>query len=203
MDYQDLINAWNTSDMELEKKITLNRKLVKEVAFKKIRSSLFEIKWSAFFHVFVGFFWIIFLVRFSFGHMGEFRFLAPALILMGISFFSLILEGKKLYLYYTIDSDNSVLQTQEKLAQLKYLQLRDINSLYVIIPLFSGLFFIVIAKALLNLDLFIFDSFGKILLYYTMGSLVVAGILVYFLTAFPNKRLKAANEFLKELREME
>ncbi len=59
---------------------------------------------------------------------------------------------------------------------------------------------IVIAKALANYDLY---RHSEWLIYSTLGSVVIALIVVFFLRKFPNKRLQEAQAFLNDLKEAE
>lgn len=203
MDYQELITIWNNSDDELAANARVNRKLVKEVAFKKIKSRLFEVKWTSFFELAVNFLWTPFLAGFVIDHLPDFRFFIPGLVLLALSVYSLLLNCYKLKLYFSIDTASSVLLTQQKLEQLKRLELLDIKSLYIIIPLFSAPFAVVIAKAFLHIDLFALGFFGKGLLYYTLGAVVIAIVIVFFLRRYPGKHWQESITFLRELKETE
>jgi hypothetical protein len=201
MEYEELINIWNNANSELETKVQINRKLLKEVAFKKIKSQLSEVKWTALFGLMAGFFWSAFLIRFVAANVGDFKFVFQGVVLLIISIFSIVLYAYKLQLYYSINSRFSVLTTQHKIERLKYLELLDVKSLYIIIPLFSAPFAIVIAKAFLHVDLFSFGIFGKALLYYTLGAIVIAAILVFVLSKFTGKKMEESIAFLDELKE--
>ncbi|MFT3701049.1 MAG: hypothetical protein QM802_01700 [Agriterribacter sp.] len=203
MKYEELIEIWNSSSTELQTKTAINQKLVKEVAFRKIRSGLYEIKWTSYIEIVVGIVWFAFLLRFMIANIEAPRFLLSALFLLCISLYSLILNAYKLKLFFSIDSKFSVLQTQQKIQRLSFLEFIDVSSLYVIIPLFSVPFGVVIAKHFLNVDLFELGIFGKGLLYYTLGSFIVATIIVFILRKFRSNRLKESMEFLQELKEVE
>ena len=81
MEYQELITIWNSSNAELNTNVQINRKLIKEVGFKKIKSHLTEIKWSAFFELFIGFFWTRFLVGFLMDNFWDIKFCITAILL--------------------------------------------------------------------------------------------------------------------------
>ncbi len=206
MEYQELISIWNSSDTELKTNVQINRKLIKEVAFKKIRSGLFEIKWTAFSELFVDFFWLYFLVGFIVHNLWDYKFSLQALVLLSMAIYGFILSIHKLKIYFSINPGLSVIETQYKIERLKSLELQSLQSLYFIIPLFSAPFAIVVAKAVLNINLYSFGIFGKVLLYYTFGAVIVAVILVFVLKKFPGKKdsnLKESIAFLNELKESE
>ena len=201
MEYQELINIWNSSNAELQTNVQINRALVKEVAFKKVRSNFREIKWTSFVEIIVGFFWIIFLTGFIFDNLGDFKFSGMGIILLVMSIFSVALNSYKLKLYYSVNPRFSVFQTQKQIERLEKVELLNIQSLYIIIPLFSAPFAIVVAKAFFNVSLFSFGIFGKALLYYTFGAVLVAVILVFFLKMYSKKNFHESIGFLSELKE--
>lgn len=206
MEYEELIGIWNSLDTDLKANLQINRKLIKEVAFKKIRSNLFEIKRTAFSELFVGFFWFCFLVSFIVDHFPDYKFSLQALVLLSMAIYGLILSIHKLKIYFSINPELSVMKTQSKIEHIKRLELQSIQSLYFIIPLFSAPFAIVVAKALLNIDLYTFGILGQALLYYTFGAVIVTIILVFVLKKFPGKKdrkLKESIAFLNELKESE
>jgi hypothetical protein len=106
----------------------------------------------------------------------------------------------KLWLYYSINLNYSVLQTQKTIERLKYYERLDKNLLYAVIPVFSTAFLIVMAKAVLNFDLYVL---GGWLMVYTGGSFIVGFVVVFILKKFPNKGMQKALMFLIEIKELE
>ena len=203
MEYQELITIWNSSNAELNTNVRVNRQLIKEVGFKKIKSHLTEIKWTAFFELFISFFWIRFLAGFIIANFWNLQFCATAILLLIFAIYSVVLNCYKLKLYFSVDTRFSVVETQKKIERLKNIQLFDTKSLYIIIPLFSAPFVIVIAKAFFHIDLFALGILGKALLYYTFGAFIIAVIVVFFLQKYPGKSLQESIAFLNELKEAE
>lgn len=199
MKFEELASIWNSNDTALENSVKINRELVKEVGFSKVKSNLYEIKWTSIFGVVVGVLFFNFLLGFMVEHFSSPEFFFPALILWGITVFGLILAIYRLNLLYTLDARARVMEARKKLMRLQQLEIMDIYSLYVIIPLFSAPFMIVMAKAFLDLSLYTFDLTW--LIQFTLGSVVVAVILVFFLRKYPSKNLRASIEFLDELKE--
>ena len=62
---------------------------------------------------------VLFIGRFVTGHFSEMKFLAPGLLLLGLTIGSLIFSSYKLSLYYGIRAGFSVVQTQTKVARLQ------------------------------------------------------------------------------------
>jgi hypothetical protein len=201
MEYQELASIWNSTDLGLEQSVKINKDLVKRISLTKIKSRLFEIKGTAIFELIVESLFSIFLIGFIIDHVSEIIFSLPAGILLIITLFSLVIEIYKLKLYYSIDASSSVIEAQKKLTKLKKLEIQDIQSLYIIIPLFSAPFLIVTAKAFLNLSLYSFGT--NWLIYHTLGSFVVALIIVFFLKRYPDKNLMDSIAFLDELKDYE
>jgi len=201
MKFEELSEIWNSNDQKLETSIRINRDLVKELGLNKIKSNLFEIKGSAIFEIVVEAFFAVILIGFMVSNYTEIRFFIPAAILFLFTLFSLIIEIVKLSLFLSLDANVSVVESQKKLNSLKYYEMLDINSLYVIIPFFSVPFLIVFAKLFFNVDLYEFDLL-KLSLSLIFGGFVVAVILVYFLKKFgTNKKLNESLDFLDELKE--
>lgn len=203
MKFEELSQIWNSTNQELETSIRINRELVKQLGLKKIKSNLFEIKWTAIFEIVTEFILAVILIGFIIGHFAEVGFVIPAVVLFLFTLFSLIIEIVKLSLFLRLDSNASVVESQKKLAGLKFYETLDTNSLYIIIPFFSVPFLIVFARLFFNLNLYEFDVL-KWGLYLIFGGFVIAVVLVYFLKkSGANKKLNQSIDFLNELKEEE
>ena len=200
MDFKELSTLWSSDDQALDQQIKIRQKLVKEVSIQKVRGHLATIKWTSFFELAVNLLFAQFIGRYLAENFFEMKFFVPGLLLFTLTVGSLIFSGYKLTLFYGIQTGFSVLQTQQKVTRLRYLELLGTNLLYLLIPLFYAPFMIVIAKSLANYDLYRHNDW---LLYSTLGSVIVALIVVYFLKKFPDKRLQEAQSFLYELKEAE
>ena len=201
MKFDELSSIWNSADLELEKTVTINKKLVMKVSLNKIKSRLFEIKWKGVIALPIHALFVFFLVDFIAAYSSDIRFYIPALILLTITIFSLVFEIHRLTLYYSLDSKSAVIEAQKILAQLKKLEILDIYSLFIIIPLFSAPFLIVVSKAFLNLSLYATSSTW--LIYQTVGSVAIAVLIIFILRKYPNKELAESIAFLNELKENE
>ncbi|MBK8965845.1 MAG: hypothetical protein R3D58_00025 [Saprospiraceae bacterium] len=200
MDLQELTEIWNNFDKNIDNKTKLNKDLLKEVSIQKIKDNLHEINWESIIEIVFNIPFLYFLLSCLPNQLTSIKFALPAFILITFSIFSLVFCGYKLYLFYSIDSRQSVLQTQKTIERLNYLQSLEINILYVIIPAFSFAFLIFIAKCFFNFDLY---SLGTWLISYTIGSLIIAVIIVFFLKQFPDKKLQKSMAFLREIKEIE
>lgn len=200
MEFQELATLWNSTDQELSAQIGIKHKLVKEVGMQKVRTHLVEIKWTAYFELALNLAFLLFISRYVVDTFTEIQFFLPGLLLFVLTVASLVFSSYRLRLYYGIRAGYSVVQTQVRVARLRYLELLEVNLLYVAIPLFYAPFMIVLAKALADYDLY---RHSEWVLYSTLGSVVIALIVVYFLKKFPSKRLQEAQSFLNDLQEAE
>ncbi len=200
MNLNEIATLWEDANKGLEEQLKINRTLFKEVSVNKLRSQLREIKWTQYFEIIFNFLFLIFLIGFTIDHLLLFKYSIPSATLLGLMFYGFGMNANFLRLYYRIDVRSSVLQTQRIVEKLKYYQVLKTNLLYVIIPLFSVPFLIVLAKALFDFDVYVL---GNWLIYYTAGSFIIAMIVVFFLKRFPDKNLEKVQSFLREIREFE
>jgi hypothetical protein len=140
------------------------------------------------------------MIKFSVSQLSEIKFLIPGLLLILFSCYSIIFSLKKLYLLSGIKAETPVLLTQKKLKNLKLMEIREKQMLYIFIPLFSPVFLIVGAKAFFNIDLYQFINW---LIAQTAASILIAAIIVYVLKKFPDKNLDRTLSFLHEIAETE
>jgi len=145
-------------------------------------------------------------------HFFTLKYSIPAGILLLVTVFSLVFSGYKLSLFQKIDSRYSVLETQKAMERMKYLERFEKNLLLVIIPLFSPAFLIIMVSSVFNYNLGPIEkwfieytqmSIGNWLILYTLGSALVAMIVVFILKKFPNKNLQKSISFLKEIDDIE
>ena len=179
MSFEELSGIWNSQNIQLEKSLQINKELVRTIGLAKVKSGLRDLKWRAIIGIPLTLYWLSFLGGFMIDNFFEFEFLFPAILLLALSLYNLVFEIYRFNLFYTIDSKSSVIEAQKKLVSLKKLEIMDIHSLLIIIPLFSGPFLIVFAKAILNLNLYAFDT--NWLVSYTAGSVLIAAVIVFVL----------------------
>jgi hypothetical protein len=192
MELNELTQLWNAPGS-----VAVNRQLLKEVTLYKVKALLYSLKRSTYFELTLNIIFIFFLQGFILDHFREMRFLIPALILIVVTIASTVLEGYKLYLFYSLHADSPVAETQQRVAQLQYLEALEANSMLAIIPLFSAPILIVPAKAFFDFDLY---QLGNWIPQYILGSVVVGLVIAFLLRKFPNEKLKKALDFLKEIK---
>ena len=201
MDFQELNNIWNRADESLETNLKINKAMLKEVSMQKVKSKLYELKLSSWIEIAFNIPFALFLIGYVIDQFTVIKYSGPAFLLLLISLFSLTFSGYKLYLYYRrIHASQSLVETQKSIEKLKYYEQMEKNLLYVIIPLFSTAFLIVMAQSILNIDLYQYSNW---LVLQTAVSLIVALIIVFILKKFPNKKIQESLSFLKEINAME
>lgn len=201
MKFEELSTIWNSVDFELDNTIQINKQLVKDLGLTQVKSKLTGLKWTILFQIIAETIFLNFLIGFIVQNYAAHQFSIPASILLVTTIFSLAFEIYQLWLSSTIDSNLTVVEAQKKLARLQMMEILDMNSLYIIIPLFSAPFMIVASKAFLNMNLY--ELGANWWIYFTIGSVVVAALIVFFLKMFPNKELIESVSFLNELKENE
>ena len=199
MKFEELSSIWNSVDFELDNTVQVNKQLVKDLGLAKVKSSLSELKLSVIFQIVVGFMFINFIMDFFVQNLTHFQFSGPAFFLLAFTAAGLTVSIYQLWLSLSINAELSVVEAQKKLMRLQTIEVLDIYSLLIIIPLFYAPFMIVGAKAFFNFNLYELSS--NWFIYQTIGSIVIAVIVVFALRKFPNKKLKESIDFLNELNE--
>lgn len=200
MELQELANIWNGSDNKLENTIKINKSLFMEASINRIKTELSPISRNSFFEIIVNLLFLFLMLKYSVSNLSAIKFLIPGLILIVFTCYNLIFCIKKLFLIYGIDAQTPVLLTQKKLEMLKLMKIKEIQMLYIFIPLLAPVFLIVGANAFLNIDLYQFINW---LIAQTAAGILIAAIIVYILKKFPDKNLDRTISFLNEIAEAE
>ncbi len=196
MELNELKDLWQRYDETLEPQVHINRRLLKEVSIRKVHSHLIEFKSTAIIELVANFLFSIFLIQFIAGHWGSLKFTLPAVALLLLMVSGVAWSIYLLSLMNRVKAELPVIQAQHIVGRLRLYDYWETNALYVIIPVFSGAFLVVLAKALLGLDVY---ALGTWLIGFVAGSLVIAIVIVWFLQRFPDQRLRRAEQFLDEI----
>ena len=200
MNEQELINIWNEQDNNLEKSIAVNQHLLKTVTMDKIKSMLTIFRRTNVFELIVNFIFIFWLVSFIKNHLESTVFIISAAILYALILCSIIYNIYNLYLVKSITYDTSIMETQQKIERMKLYQKYSVNTLYILIPITSVPFILVLAKGFLNIDLY--QILGVTYLWiFTLGSLIIALLIVWFIKQFPDEEIEKTNSFLSDIQE--
>lgn len=199
MEYRELSQLWQEDSTAPKSSNLLSRKLINEAITSKVGASFKEQKFSTYFELISNILWMGFLVSFMKQELHALQFFIPALILGLASLLSMGMAGYQLWLYHGSHSDDAVLDAQRKVMKLQYLEALDRRLLWLLIPVLSTPFLIVLAKSLAGIDMYLFPNF---LWQIGLGSIPIAAIIVWILKRFPSKKLQEARDFLDELDQM-
>lgn len=199
MNFEELSTLWKNVGQESSDQMGIHQKLLKEVSMNKVRSQLST--WSSIFEIVFNIPFFLFFVDFLVDHLFIFKYAFPGFILVLLSLESIVYGVYKIYVYASINPSHSILNTQKSLERLLYLERLQINLLYILIPMLSLPFMVVFAKGLLDWD--IYPLLGIWLIYYTLGSILIAVVIVFLLKRFPDKNLQDSLMFLKDLKDFE
>lgn len=200
MELKELQTLWQESGKRPGENNVINQAVFSELSTTRIKSRLGTWKWSTLFEIVMSLIFINFLADFMLRHADSAELLLPAGFLALFSVLSIGLGIFKLVTYLQIDVHKSVVETQKRVEQLRYLSLWETKALYVVIPLFWVAFLIVGAQALFGYDMFQHSNY---LLQSFAGSVVIAIIVVFFLRKYPDSRLQEASAFLRDIKEAE
>lgn len=200
MNIEELTAIWNTDETINKDAVAINRKLLKTVTVHEIKSLLGELKWNWIIEIIINALFFPFIMQFVIVHVQSPAFLIPGLISLAINLSGLIVAIYKMKTFMELSPQASVLLNQLKLARLKYIESMEVNSLFVVIPVFSAPILIVLAKGLLGFDLYLL---GDWVLNYTLGSLVIGAIVAFIIKKFPSRKLEQAIALFRDIKEIE
>lgn len=201
MELQELSKLWNQYDQKLNVVLEVNKKLLKENAFNKVSSLLRGFKFETQVELLFDILLVIVFVNILFRNLDSLGILRTSLILLCLSVFSAIWNGYKLNQLNKIEYGDSVIDSQKRLARLKYYAGLETKCLYFLIPLFSMGFIPFLFYSLLGVD--IFTPLAEWWWSLGIGSLLIAVIIVWFIRKFPDKKMQSALEFLNEIKKYE
>jgi hypothetical protein len=202
MDEQELINIWNEQDNSLEKSINVNQHLLKDVTLNKIKSMLNIFRRTNIFELIVNFIFLFWLVNFIKNHLESMVFLIASAILYLLMLASIVYNIYNLYLVKSITYNTYIVETQQKIERMKLYKKYSVNALYIIIPITSVPFILVLAKGFLHIDLY--QILGATYLWlFTLGSLAITLLVVWFIKQFPDEEMEKANSFLSTIQEFQ
>jgi hypothetical protein len=197
MNLDELKGMWQADDQT--RQYQLNERLLRDVTFKKVKSMLRETQFESIVEIIANGLFLLFTGSFIADHIGELRFLIPALFLHLLMIAGIILSVYRLVMTKRVSYDQNILSAQRDLERLRLLRAYELNSLYALIPLFALSFILIIAKYFLNIDLY---QFGNMMLVFAIGSFFIGVLIIYFIRKLPNDLDKAQN-FLTEIKEIE
>lgn len=201
MELETLKQMWSNYDQNLNQHLQVNRNLLKEMSFDTIKSKLFGFRLEQALSLVIGVFFVSFFARYIVLTFTDWKYFIPVLILCLLAFLEVITSSYYLFIIWTIRLDTPILLAQKKLNQIIRYQKWEANLLYILIPLFWPLILIVFSK-MIGLDIFSKISF-QIWVWNIAGSILITGVVVWFIKKYPDKGLTQAEAFLKEIKKFE
>jgi uncharacterized membrane protein len=201
MQLEELKTIWQENATQTAPSRSNFDQLLTTVTQNRLRSGLFEVRFTAWFELIANTLFLYFLLNFLLEYGDEIRMLLSSLALAGLMLSGIIISSYRLVLQHRIRPGEALTPTLRRLETLRLLERQERRSLLWLIPLFSVCFVVVIARAFLQIDLF--ELIGNHLWFYVGGSGIVAIIIVLFLRLFPDKELEGSIQLLKEIRELE
>ncbi len=201
MDFKELTDIWNSNNQQMNNDLQVNERMFRELSQQKVKRSLGEIRFELIFEIISTPIFLMYLTPFLVDQIGQPKFFIPGLFLALVTLFGAIFAAYRLLMTEQINVHASVVRTQKLIERLRYYEKLEVNSLLVIIPIFSAAFLLVAVKGLAGIDLYL--VLGEYLWWYTGGSFLVGLIIVVLLRLFPNKKLIEAQAFLNEIKDLE
>ena len=201
MELEQLKEIWLEQDGEIDKVDTVNLGLLKEASVGKVKSLLSDFKWTTIFELAVTVIGVNYLLGYLADVATELKYLVPGIMLLLLGIYDIVWKIMVLNTYSRISYHDSITETQKRVEKLKYFERREINELYLVIPIFWMAFVVVLAHGLLGIDAYQFLQYNWP--YQLVGSVVIAILVVWFVKLFPDKKLNEAVAFLKQIEDFE
>jgi hypothetical protein len=156
MDLQDMKNLWAEYDRKLETSLRLNTRILREMNLSKVDSSLKRLSRLLIFELVQDLAAVILLGMFIASHIGEMRFLAPALLLDVCAVSFLIRSGRQFAALHSLDYSAPVVTIQKQLAALRIERIRVTKWVLLLCPLLWAPLLVVALEGLFGLDAYLF-----------------------------------------------
>ncbi len=198
MNIEELKNAWDTYDKNLNSKINLD--LLKEVTINKTKSLTHTFKFSVIVEVVVSLFFVNYMAEVVKEHWATWEYSLPALVIGLISLGTVIWNVYALIQLAFLNYDASITEAQKKMERI-YRQSKWQNTTlhYLLVPL-AGAMMAIMALKYLNLPL---TGHLDIILYAVLGCLAVVPMVVWIVRMTPDKEMESAIRFLDDIKKFE
>lgn len=156
MELQDLQSRWADYDRKLETSLRLNTRIFREINLSKVDSSLKRLSRLLVFELVQDLAAVVLLGMFIASHIGEMRFLAPALLLDVCAVAFLIRSARQLVTLHSLDYSAPVVEIQRQLAELRIQRIRVTKWVLLLCPLLWTPLLIVALEGLFGVDAYLF-----------------------------------------------
>ncbi len=152
MELQDLKDRWNEYDRKLEANLRLNTRVLREFGLNRVDSSLRRLTRVIVFELLMGLLAAVMLGSFIADHLGEMRFLAPAVALDLFVIYFIGWSIRQWAALNSLDYGESVVEIQRKLELLRIDRIRMTKWVFLLSPLLWIPLLIVGVEGFLGLD---------------------------------------------------
>lgn len=152
MELQDLKDRWNDYDRKLDANLRLNTRVLREFGLNRVGSSLRRLTRLIVFELLMGLLAAVLLGSFIADHLGEVRFLAPA---VALDLFVLYFIGwaiRQWVALNSLDYGEPIVEIQRKLELLRIDRIRMTKWVFLLSPLLWIPLLIVGVEGFLGLD---------------------------------------------------
>ncbi|HEX5720418.1 MAG TPA: hypothetical protein VF179_29960 [Thermoanaerobaculia bacterium] len=154
MELQDMKDRWNEYDRKLDASLRLNTRVLREFGLNRVDSSLRRLTRLIVFELLMGLLAAVMLGSFIADHLGEMRFLAPAVALDLFVIYFIGWSIRQWMALNSLDYGESVVEIQRKLELLRIDRIRMTKWVFLLSPLLWIPLLIVSVEGLLGLDVY-------------------------------------------------
>ena len=156
MELQDLKNRWAEYDRKLDASLRLNTRILREINLDRVDSALKRLTRLIVFELLLDLAAVIALGAFIVSHIGEVRFLAPAVLLDVCAIGFVITSIRQLVALNSLDYSAPVVAIQKQLGVLRIERIRVTKWVLLLSPLLWTPLLIVALEGLFGVDAFRF-----------------------------------------------
>jgi hypothetical protein len=139
MQDNDIINLWKASDKKIEDTMIINQHLIEDITKLKVHSLIKSMTFIKVFAIIIGIVWVLFLncLIFSVYKFASIYFLVAVGLNSLLTFIAIVVYIYQLVLIHHTNIENSVLETQRRLAKLKASTFWITRVLFLQLPLWT------------------------------------------------------------------
>ncbi len=156
MDLQEMKDRWTEYDRKLDTSLRLNTRILREINLSRVDSALKRLTRLIVFELLMDLGAVVALGMFIASHVGEMRFLAPAVLLDVCAVGFVIASIRQLVALYSLDYSAPVVAIQKQIQTLRIERIRITKWVFLLSPLLWTPLLIVALEGLFGLDSYLF-----------------------------------------------
>jgi len=156
MELQDLKDRWAEYDRKLDVSLRLNTRILREINLSRVDSALKRLTRLIVFELLMDLAAVVALGAFIASHVGEMRFLAPALLLDVCAIGFVIASVRQLVALHGLDYSAPVVAIQKQLAALRIERIRVTKWVLLLSPILWTPLLIVAFEGIFGVDVYLF-----------------------------------------------